>query len=233
MNKVNKTILVVDDEIKIVEILKSYLENEGYIVCTAYNGADAIGLFNKEKPSLIILDIMLPDINGTEVCEFLRSKSKVPIIMLTAKTEEEDILKGLNIGADDYMTKPFSPRQLVARVKALLRRIEDDNSKESEVATFNDGDLRINEFNYEVRKSGKIINLTPVEYSILVTISKHSSKVFTREELIYIALEGMFEGYDRTIDSHIKNLRQKIEDDPKNPVYIVTVRGIGYKFGFS
>lgn len=230
MYKYEKRILIVDDEVKIIEVVKSYLENSGYTVYVSYNGEDAISLFDKINPTLVVLDLMLPDIPGEEICQILRKKSKVPIIMLTAKTEEDDILRGLDIGADDYVTKPFSPRQLIARVKALLRRSEDEQTQLDTLISFNNDDLIINDLNYEVKKCGNIVNLTPIEYNILISMVKYPAKVFTRAELIYIVLGGNFEGYDRTIDSHIKNLRQKIEDDPKNPTYILTMRGIGYKF---
>ena len=232
MNKNKKKILIVDDEIKIIEVIKSYIENSNFYAFAATNGNEAINLFYNINPDLIILDLMLPDINGEEICKFLRiKKSKVPIIMLTAKIGEEDILKGLDIGADDYITKPFSPRQLVARVKALLRRVEVDEFQSSEIYSFNHDDLVIDDRAYEVKKCGDLINLTRNEYNILITMAKYPSKVFTREELIFVALGEDFEGYDRAVDSHIKNLRQKIESDPKVPKYIQTIRGIGYKFG--
>lgn len=226
-----KKILVVDDEVKIVEVIKSYLEHSGFIVFEAYNGKQALEIFDKSAPSLIILDLMLPDISGEEICKRLRSKSRVPIIMLTAKVEEEDILKGLDIGADDYVTKPFSPRQLVARVQALLRRTAGDPVLFEDRISFNGGDLVIDNLKYEVTKKGSIINITPNEYKILLTLIKYPSKTFTRDELIKMALGEDFFGYDRTIDSHIKNLRQKIETDPKEPKYVLTVHGIGYRFG--
>jgi DNA-binding response OmpR family regulator len=232
MIKDKKKILVVDDEIKIIEVVKSYLESNNFSAFSATNGNEAISLFYNEDPDLIILDLMLPDIAGEEICKFLRiKKSKIPIIMLTAKIGEEDILKGLDIGADDYITKPFSPRQLVARVKALLRRVEVDEIQLSEIYCFNQNDLVIDNVAYEVKKSGDLVNLTRNEYNILITMAKYPSKVFTREELISVALGESFEGYDRAIDSHIKNLRQKIENDPRNPRYIHTIRGIGYRFG--
>ncbi|RJR06286.1 DNA-binding response regulator [Candidatus Parcubacteria bacterium] len=226
-----KKILVVDDEVKIVEVVKSYLENNGYSVCEAYNGKEALDKFNKVNPSLVVLDLMLPDISGEEICKTIRKKSRVPIIMLTAKIEEEDVLKGLNIGADDYITKPFSPRQLVARVAAVLRRLDDEAVPLSSILTYNNDDLVIDTLKYEVKKDGMIINLTPNEYKILMTMVKYPSKAFTREELICMVLGEDFDGYDRTIDTHIKNLRQKIENDPKTPKYILTVHGIGYRFG--
>lgn len=231
MENVKKKILIVDDEIKICDVLKSYIESNDFIAYTAENGNKAISLFYNTNPDLIILDLMLPDIGGEEVCKFLRRKSSVPIIMLTAKIEEEDILSGLEIGADDYITKPFSPRQVVAKVKALIRRNERKENKSFEIYSFKNGDLTINTLYYEVRKCGNLVNLTRNEYNILITIAKHPFKVFTREELIFAALGETFDGYDRTIDSHIKNIRQKIESDPKSPEYILTIRGLGYKFG--
>lgn len=227
----SKRILVVDDEDKIVEVVKSYLENSGYSVYTAFNGSQALEMYERVNPALIILDLMLPDLSGEEICRTIRKRSAVPIIMLTAKVEEEDILKGLDIGADDYVTKPFSPRQLVARVGALLRRVSGETVPLSGVLSFNDGALVIDTLKYEVRKGQNIVNLTPIEYKLLSTIVKYPSKVFTREELIAFAFGEDFEGYDRTVDTHIKNLRQKIEDDSKNPQFILTVHGVGYRFG--
>lgn len=226
-----KRILVVDDEPKIAEVVKSYLVNSGYVVSEAYNGRDALQMFEKTNPSLIILDLMLPDISGEDICKTIRKKSSVPVIMLTAKVEEENILKGLNIGADDYVTKPFSPRQLVARVAAVLRRTADTTDSGTDIKIYNHGDLVIDTAKYEVKKEAEIVNLTPNEYKILITLVSHPLKVFTRNELITMALSEDFDGYDRTVDAHVKNLRQKIETDPKNPKYILTVYGIGYKFG--
>jgi len=231
MNNIQKKILVVDDEIKIVEVVKSFLEKSGYIVYEAYNGREAIDKFEKENPALIVLDLMLPDMSGEEICKTLRKRSRVPIIMLTAKVEEEDILRGLNIGADDYVTKPFSPRQLVARVEAVLRRASDALVPLSSIISFNNGELVIDILKYEVKRFGKKVNLTPNEFKLLLTMVKYPDKTFTREELIRIGLGEDFNGYDRTIDTHIKNIRQKIEPDPKNPKYILTIHGIGYRFG--
>lgn len=231
MINTTKKILVVDDEIKIVEVVKSYLNHSGYDVFEAYNGIQAIDLFEKVNPSLVILDLMLPDMTGEEICEQIRKQSRVPIIMLTAKVEEKDILKGLDIGADDYITKPFSPRQLVARVAALLRRASDEPVPLVNKVSFNESDLVIDNLSFDVKKNGDSINLTPNEYKILLTMIKYPKKTFTREELISMALGEDFDGYDRTVDTHIKNLRQKIETDPKNPIYILTVHGIGYRFG--
>jgi len=231
MKNGSKKILIVDDEMKIVEVVKSYLEKSGYSVYVAYNGKEALDKFEKENPALVILDLMLPDITGEEICKTLRKKSRVPIIMLTAKVEEEEVLRGLNIGADDYVTKPFSPRQLVARVEAVLRRSSDAFVPLSSRISLNNDELVIDTLKYEVKKHGKAVNLTPNEYKLLLTMVKYPDKTFTREELITMALGEDFDGYDRTIDTYIKNIRQKIENDPKNPKYIVTIHGIGYRFG--
>lgn len=231
MSEDKKSILIVDDEERIVEFVESYLVRSGYTVYKAYNGNDAISIFNNEELSLILLDLMLPNITGEEICRTIRKTSKIPIIMLTAKVDEENILKGLDIGADDYITKPFSPRQLIARIGALLRRAEGKSYSVSSLLTYNNKDLTIDTIKYEVTKKGEIINLTPYEYKILYTMAKSPNRVFSRSNLIRIALGDEFKGYDRAIDSHIKNLRQKIETDTKNCKYILTVHGMGYKFG--
>jgi DNA-binding response OmpR family regulator len=226
-----KTILVVDDEIKITEVVKSYLENAGYQAVCAYNGTQAMNLFEKLSPVLVILDLMLPDIAGEEICKFIRKKSRVPIIMLTAKIADADIINGLGIGADDYLAKPFSPKQLVARVEAILRRVSSEAVPLVSEFSFNDGDLVIDGLRHEVRKNGEQVALTPNEYKILMTMAKYPSKAFTREELIELALGDDFDGFDRVIDTHIKNIRQKLGDDGRTPRYILTVHGTGYKFG--
>ena len=228
MNRNRKRILVVDDEPKIVEVVTSYLEKSGYAVRGVFSGKEAYESFEREKPSLVILDWMLPDTTGEEICRMLRQKSDVPIIMLTAKVEEEDILYGLQIGADDYVTKPFSPRQLVARVEAVLRRTEGDSSP---VLSFRRGELVVDMDGYDVLLSGRPAGLTPNEFKIVGALARHPSKVFTREELIAIVSGDDFNGFDRVIDTHIKNIRQKIETDTRNPEYILTVHGVGYKFG--
>jgi DNA-binding response OmpR family regulator len=235
MYKTKKSILVIDDEINITEVIKSYLEFEGFSVFTAYTGEEAIEIFDKINPNLVILDLMLPGISGEEVCNNFRTKSRVPIIMLTAKTKEEDFLNGLEIGADDYVTKPFSLKKLTAKVKVMLRRSDNDPVPLSDMICFNNGELTINDNNYEVKKHGKIIDLTPVEYNILISMVKYPSKIFTREEFIdTISVSGDSpQRVVRTIDSHVKNLRHKIEDDPKNPKYIITVHGTGYKLGIG
>lgn len=225
-----KRILIVDDESKIVDVVKSYLEKSGYIVYAAYNGKEAYDKFDKKSPSLIILDWMLPDTTGVEICKTLRQKSTVPIIMLTAKVEEENILQGLRIGADDYVTKPFSPRQLIARVEAILRRAESDSP---EVLSFHNDELIIDFAARDVKKDGNWVNVTPNEFKIIYTLAKHPNKVFTRDELITIVSGADFDGFDRVIDTNIKNIRQKIETNTKSPEFILTVHGVGYKFGGS
>ena len=224
-------ILVLDDEPKIVEVIKSYLESSGYEVYTATNGKQALAVFEQNTVSLIVLDLMLPDISGEDICKAIRKKSRVPIIMLTAKSAEEDLLTGLDIGADDYVMKPFSPKQLVARVNAVIRRSLDDSGLLANVFSFHDDELTVDIIKHEVRKRDTVVSLTPIEFNILKNLVKYPKRVFTREDLISFALDEHFEGYDRVIDTHIKNLRQKIETDPRNPKYIITVYGVGYRFG--
>jgi len=226
-----KTILVVDDEVKIVEVVKSYLENAGYRAECAYNGAQALQLFEACAPSLVILDLMLPDMSGEDVCRVIRKKSRTPVIMLTAKIEEGSIIGGLTLGADDYIIKPFSPRQLMARIEAVLRRTADAPVTPAGEFSYNDGELVIDGLRHEVRKHGVPVPFTPNEYKILTTLAKYSSRAFSREDLIAFALGDEFNGFDRVIDTHIKNIRQKLGDDSKSPAYIITVHGIGYKFG--
>ncbi len=230
MDNTNTRILVVDDEEKIVEVIKSYLQKEDFQVYTAYNGKQALELYNDISPDLVILDLMLPDICGEDVCRQIRNIADTPIIMLTAKVEEVDILNGLNIGADDYVIKPFSPKQLIARINAVLRRTVGAVSAEN-LLIFNNGELVINQGNHVIKKSGKPVNLTPVEYEILLRLAKYPKKIFTRDELIAFVLGEDYEGYDRTIDTHIKNLRQKLESNSREPHYILTIYGVGYRFG--
>ncbi|NJD02065.1 MAG: response regulator transcription factor [Ruminiclostridium sp.] len=228
---IKRNILVVDDEKNIVDVVKSYLEKSGYNVYTAFNGKQVLKLFDEILPSLIILDLMLPDISGEDICAMIRKKSAVPIIILTAKVKEEDIVNGLDIGADDYVTKPFSPKQLVARVTALLRRSSEEPAPLTNRISFNNDDLVVDTLKYEVMKNGELIKLTPNEYKLLMTLIRYSTKAFTREELITTAFEEDYNGYDRVVDTHIKNLRQKIETVPRSPEYILTVHGVGYRFG--
>lgn len=226
-----KTILVVDDEPMIREAVASYLENKGFRLLTAKDGAEALSLFDRENVSFVILDLMLPDLSGEEVCIRLRKRSRVPILMLTAKTAEEDLLNGLHIGGDDYLTKPFSLKELYARVQVILRRSGDDLRPLAEKLSWNDGDLRVDYARQEVRKQDRPVSLTPNEWKLLAALTKYPQRVFTREDLISIAFGADFDGYNRVIDTHIKNLRKKLEDDPRNPVYVRTVRGTGYQFG--
>lgn len=222
-------ILIVEDEVKILEVLEAYLKKAGYGVITAINGSEAIYKYKQYNPRLIILDLMLPDISGEKICEIIRKESEVPIIMLTAKVEEESILKCFSLGTDDYITKPFSPKQVVARVNAVLKRAL--NYKQDNVLSFNKGDLVINIDTYEVRQGNNLVELTPSEFKILLALCESPKKVFSRGELLDRALGDDSDVYDRIIDSHIKNLRSKIEENSKNPKYILTVHGIGYKFG--
>lgn len=218
-------ILVVEDEEKIAEIVRAYLEKEGFRVTVAETGQKAISVL-KDGFDLIILDLMLPDITGEDICQTIRRDSDLPIIMLTAKSEEEDRIKGLSIGADDYVVKPFSPRELVARVKALLRRTK--GAKKT--IRFSRGNFIIDSSRFEVEKDGSPVILTPTEFKLLHCLAERPGQIFTRLQLVNVILGYDFEGYDRTIDAHIKNIRHKIEDNPRNPSYIKTVYGIGYKF---
>jgi DNA-binding response OmpR family regulator len=218
------TILIVDDEPQILEILSSYLTKEGYHVMTAENGRDALEL--ADAADLIVLDLMLPDIGGEDVCREIRKTSRVPILILTAKSGESDRIAGLEIGADDYLVKPFSPRELVARVRAILRRMGDYQVLRDQVEL---GDLHVSLWEKRVTLKGKPVELTPSEYRLLTTLLRYPGRTWTREELVEEVLGLDFAGSDRTIDTHIKNLRHKIENDPRQPVYIKTVYGLGYR----
>jgi DNA-binding response OmpR family regulator len=225
-----RKILLVEDEEKISSVIKSFLESKGLIVLLAEDGRKALELFEKEAISMVLLDLMLPGLSGEEVCQSIRSSSQVPIIMLTAKSAEADMLRGLGIGADDYITKPFSLKALYARMEAVWRRAGDSMAEQGDQLSFRGG-LTV-DFKYRrILKDSEEVRLTPNEYKLLSALIRHKGKVFTRDELITLALGEDFEGYDRTIDSHIKNLRAKLEEDPKNPVYIKTIHGVGYKFG--
>jgi two-component system alkaline phosphatase synthesis response regulator PhoP len=221
-----KKVLVVDDDVKTVELVNIYLTRDGYQVLTAYDGIEALSLARENHPDLIILDLMLPDIDGLEVCRTLRHESDVPIIMLTARTTDQDKLTGLDIGADDYVTKPFSPKELAARVRAVLRRLPREHGPEE----ISSGELSMNFTNHEAWFAGKQLNLTSVEFGLLGVLAREPGRVFSRTSLIEEALGYDFEGFDRTIDVHILNLRRKLELDPSHPRYIKTVYGVGYKF---
>lgn len=226
-----KLILVVDDEAKILEVVSAYLEKKGYSVMAVDGGYEALLLIEREDISLVILDLMLPDISGEEVCRRIRKISGIPVIMLTAKSQEEDLLYGLSIGADDYMTKPFSLKELYARVEAVLRRTSGTHVPSASRYSWNQEDLVVDFTSKEARKKGETVRLTPIEWRLLEVFVKYPQKVFTREELIAVAFDEDFDGYDRVIDTHIKNLRKKLETDSKNPIYIQTVHGVGYRFG--
>jgi two-component system, OmpR family, alkaline phosphatase synthesis response regulator PhoP len=225
----NKKILVVDDDAKIVELVKLYLIRDGYIVLTASDGIEALKIARESKPDLIVLDIMLPGVDGLNVCKTLRAESSVPIILLTAKTTEKDRIDGLDLGADDYVTKPFSPKELAARVRAVFRRTQDEALLMGPQELVY-GNLNINLLKHEVSLSGKSINLTPVEFKLLSVLIREPARVFSRAQLIEKVLGFDFEGFDRTIDVHILNLRRKLEPDTMHPHYIKTVYGAGYKF---
>jgi two-component system alkaline phosphatase synthesis response regulator PhoP len=220
-----KRVLVVDDDVKTVELVKLYLNRDGYRVFTAYDGVEALRLARESHPDLIVLDLMLPGIDGLQVCRTLRSESDVPIIMLTAKTTDQNKLTGLDLGADDYVTKPFSPKELAARVRAVLRRLPGERGPEQ----IKHGALTVDFLKHEASLAGRPLSLTTVEFKLLSILVKEPGRVFSRAKLIEKALGYDFEGFDRTIDVHILNLRQKLEPDPKHPEYIKTVYGAGYK----
>ena len=224
----NETILIVEDEVKAAEILQLYLAQEGYKTVVAHNGRDALALIKNTSLALVILDLMLPDISGETICRTIRRQSRLPVIMLTAKIEEKDFINGLDIGADDYLTKPIGPKAVVAKVNALLRRVSSDELVNVPVL-FNH-ELSIDFKSGTVKKKGETLDLTPTEYKLLAAMAKAPNRTFTRDQLISFALEDNFDGYDRTIDTYIMTLRSKIEDDRKNPRHIVTVHGLGYKF---
>lgn len=224
------TILVVDDEQKVLDVLKAYLLIEGFDVLTCTDGEEALRIFENEQIHLIILDLMLPKISGEKVCNKIRAISSVPIIMLTAKNEEDNKIEGLAIGADDYITKPFSNRELVSRVKAIIRRTYRDNNPLAQLLIINNGDLEINIEKMIIKKQGGTITLTSNEFKILIALLTNPGQIFSRDQLVNKAFGMGYDGFDRTIDTHIKNLRQKIENDPKKPIYILSVYGMGYKF---
>jgi len=219
-------VLVVDDDKKIVATIKLYLENDGYEVAIAHDGQTALEVTREVNPDLIILDLMLPRISGVDVCRVVRSKSNVPIIMLTAKTTEADKLRGLDVGADDYVTKPFSPRELVARVRTILRRARPDLGFDK----LKFDDLMIDFARHEVRVSNGLVSMTPTEFKLLEAFVRAPNRVFSRQELINRAFDHDYDGLERTIDVHIKSMRKKIEGNRGKPSPIVTVYGVGYKF---
>ena len=222
-----KQILIVDDEPQIVRVLKGYLETAGFQVVTASDGTEAIAAFRHESPDLVVLDLMLPEVDGLDVARAIRRQGDVPIIMLTARVEETDRLIGLELGADDYVTKPFSPREVVARVRAVLRRTE---RTEPAPRTLKEGDIVLDPDKRQVTVRGRPVELTPTEFDLLAVLMETPGRVFSRMQLLDKVQGYAFEGYERTVDAHVKNLRQKIEEDPKKPRVILTVYGLGYKF---
>ncbi len=225
-----KTILVVDDEPGIVQIARDYLDRAGFRVVTAGDGPSALRQARAERPSLLVLDLMLPGLDGLDVTRALRqdpATRKLPIIMLTARVEEADRLVGLELGADDYITKPFSPRELVARVRAVLRRSEGEAVT---AGIMHSGALSIDLERRSVRREGEPIELTATEFDLLAVLAREPGRPFTRSQLLELVYDASYAGYDRTVDAHIKNLRRKIELDPGSPQYILTIYGVGYKF---
>lgn len=234
------SVLLVDDDPKLLGLLKNYFTKEGFGVLTARDGEEALQVFRRDHPQLLVLDLMLPRIDGRDVCRTIRQESTVPIIMLTARDAEFDRLMGLELGADDYVTKPFSMRELVARVRALLRRTYGAYGQKAETApsaVLQVGNLKLDQDRHEVLRFNasagrwEYIELTPIEFSLLEVLMKSPGRVFNRLQLMENSHGFAFDGYERTIDAHIRNLRRKIETEPKNPRYILTVYGIGYKFG--
>lgn len=224
-------ILLVDDEVSIVEFVQINLDRAGYQVIPAYDGHEAIQLAKQERPSLVILDIMLPGLDGFEVLREIRRFSNVPVIMLTAKGEDIDKILGLELGADDYLTKPFNPRELTARVKAILRRVDKQNDEKEEAGRITAGDLDIDLNKREVSVRGDGVELTPKEFDLLEFLSSNPGKVFSREALLRELWGYDYYGDSKTVDVHVRRLREKIEEEPSKPKYILTVWGVGYKFG--
>jgi len=222
-----QTILVVDDEARIVKLVRDYLERAGLAVLTARDGETALAVARREQPDLIVLDLMLPGVDGLDVCRRLRQESGVPIIMLTARVEEADRVVGLELGADDYVTKPFSPRELVARVRATLRRAEGQVGPATVIRA---GDVELDTAALAATVGGEPVDLTPTEFHLLAALARQPGRIFSREQLLEAVHGVAFEGYDRSIDSHVKNIRRKLEPDPHRPRYIQTVYGVGYRF---
>ncbi|MEX2556089.1 MAG: response regulator transcription factor [Actinomycetota bacterium] len=229
MSMGSATVLVVDDERKIRDTVRSYLERDGYAVLVADTGQRAIEAAARATPDLVVLDLMLPDLSGEEVARSLRAVSEVPIIMLTAKASEEDRVAGLKLGADDYLVKPFSPRELLARVEAVLRRSRGGSA--SAATSFDGGRLRIDRETREVAVDDEAVSLTRSEFDLLTALASRPARVFSRYELVTRVQGYDYEGYERAIDVHVKNLRRKLGEDPHHPRTILTVTGVGYKFG--
>jgi DNA-binding response OmpR family regulator len=225
-----KTVLVVEDEYKLRDLIRSYLEREAMVVLSTGSGAEALNLAERTPFDVVVLDLGLPDVPGEEVARELRARSDIPIVILTAKSDERDRIAGLELGADDYLTKPFSPRELVLRVQAVLRRGRSTLEAAGSVS-YGDGELVIDEGRREVQVRGRAVELTPTEWGVLVALAGTPGRVFSRYELINRVRGYEFEGYERTIDSHVKNLRHKVEPDPGHPRVVQTVLGAGYRLG--
>ncbi len=223
-------ILIAEDDPKIANVVRVYLENDGYRVIHAEKGREILVLAEKEPPLLVILDLMLPDMSGEAVCRELKELGDIPVIMLTSKGSEEERLAGFALGADDYVVKPFSPRELLFRVKSVLKRSRREEREGMSLLSFNCGDLTLDGRSYQATRKGKAVSLTPTEFNVLFTLASSPQKVFTREELVKKALGYQFEGYERSVDAHVKNVRQKLGDDPRHPTYIQTIYGVGYRF---
>ena len=224
----SKTILVVDDEARLVSVVRGYLQDEGFKVVTAPNGREALFVSREEKPDLIILDLMMPEMNGWEFMRLHRAENNTPIIMLTARVEDVDMVAGLEMGADDYITKPFSPRELVARVRAVLRRTE--KTAVSPTKTIRIGDLELDDESRTLKLNGRYVELTKMEFDLLATLMGSPGRAFNRLDLLERTQGYAYDGYERTVDVHIKNLRKKIEPDSSKPTYILTSFGVGYRF---
>jgi two-component system OmpR family response regulator len=225
-----RPILVVEDDLKIANVIKVYLHEAGFRVHHTEFGKDAVEFAMKEHPMCVILDLMLPDISGEEVCQAIKEIEDIPVIMVTSKYSEEERVAGFALGADDYVVKPFSPRELVYRVKSLLKRVEKADLMGEKPLSFNEGLLVIDGQSYVIRAHGEDVNITSTEFKVLHTLASQPGRVYTRDELVEKALGYQFEGYERSIDAHIKNIRRKIEPDSKNPVFVVTIYGVGYRF---
>ena len=222
-------IVVIDDEESVRDVVKAYLERDGFTVYVAANGRDGLALAERRSPDLIVLDLMLPDISGEEICQEVRGRSDVPIVMLTAKASEDERIGGLIAGADDYLVKPFSPRELVARVRAVLRRTKGVETPLVEILRFDEGRLEIDTVKHAVLRDGAPVDLTPNEYKLLLALARYPGRAYSRFELVNRVQGYDYEGYERTIDVHVKNLRKKIEQDAAHPRYVETVTGIGYR----
>ena len=222
----NELILVVDDEPKTVKLAQDYLEQGGFRVLSTDSGGTALEIARRERPNLVVLDLGLPEMDGLDVCRAIRLDSEVPIIMLTARAEETDRLVGLELGADDYITKPFSPKELVARVRAVFRRVQGNVQQHGLLRA---GDLEIDIAGHTVSRSGEAVNLTPIEFTVLATLASRPGQTFTRAQLLDRLHNVDYDGFDRSVDSHIKNLRRKLEPTPAEPRYVLTVFGVGYK----